>query len=235
MKKIKNVLVFLFVIITITTSSAISQSQMFDVKESPTGEKNFRKVEKFNELIDFKRIDFDRINEIIFYMTNEIRAKHRLQPLTYATELERSAWMHADDMVRGNFFSHINERDSKKKTPNDRAKMCNISNPMLAENLIEGFGLKYNANESVYLRGKGKFSKTQEGELIKPHTYISFCEVQMERWMNSKEHRKNILSKDALQFGCGAAIFENAEFNQMPTFYVVQNFQCYQPLKKIDP
>lgn len=211
-----------------------ANSQTVHYDEKGIDYTNFRKVPEFNVEIDFDNIDYGKINELIFYLTNETRVKYGLKPLTYSAELEKTAEMHAHDMVKGKFFSHINEKDPRKKTPNDRAKLCNIANPYLAENLIEGFGLKYNSDEPVYLRGQGKFSRTKEGNYIKPHTYLSFCDVQIKRWMNSKEHRKNILSKDALQFGCGAAEFENSDFNQMPTLYVVQNFQCYESLKKIN-
>lgn len=196
---------------------------------------NFRNEAAFNKEIEFSHVDLNRINEVVFHLTNEIRVKHRLKPLSYSPELEKSALMHARDMVKGNFFNHINVSDPAKKTPNDRAKLCNISNPFLAENLIEGYGLRYTSFEPVYLRGKGKFSKTPEGDLIRPHTYLSFGEEQLKRWMNSKEHRKNLLSNDALEMGCGTAAFLNPEFNDMPSFYVVQNFQWYQPVKKITP
>lgn len=193
---------------------------------------NFRNEPSFKEEIDFNHIDLERINQVIFYLTNEIRVKQKLKPLLYASELEHSAVMHARDMVNGNFFNHINHSDPKKRTPNDRAKLCRIANPFLAENLIEGYGLRYTSNEPIYIRGKGKFSKTPDGELIKAHTYLSFGEEQLKRWMNSKEHRKNILSKEAIQIGCGTAMFINSEFNDMPSFYVVQNFQWYQPIQK---
>jgi len=197
--------------------------------------RNFRSDPSFNKEMEFSRIDFDLINEVVFHLTNEIRVKYNLKPLTYSGELEQSAFLHASDMVKGNFFDHINSSDPKKRTPNDRAKLCNIANPFLAENLIEGYALRYTSLEPVYLRGKGKFSKTPDGELIGAHTYLSFGEEQIKRWMNSKEHRKNILSKEALQIGCGSAAFMNPEFNDMPSFYVVQNFQWYQPVKKIKP
>jgi uncharacterized protein YkwD len=199
----------------------------------PADYRNFRNEAAFNKEIDFSHVDLNRINEVVFHLTNEIRVKHNLKPLNHSPELEKSAAMHARDMVKGNFFNHINNSDPAKKTPNDRAKLCNISNPYLAENLIEGYCLRYTSYEPVYLRGKGKFSKTPEGDLIKAHTYLSFGEEQLNRWMNSKEHRKNILSNDALEMGCGTAAFLNPEFNDMPSFYVVQNFQWYQPVKKI--
>lgn len=196
---------------------------------------SFRNESVFKELINFDKIDFQRIDAVIFYLTNEIRVKYKLNTLTYAIELENSAMMHARDMIRGGFFSHINETDVKKKTPNDRAKLCNVANPLLAENIIEGYGLQYKSNETAYLRGKGKFSRTPDGELIKVHTYLSFGETLLTGWMNSKDHKKNILSKDALQLGCGAAYFADPEFNDMPSFKVVQNFQWYKPITPIKP
>ena len=194
------------------------------------GYRSFRKAPEFAVTIDFEHIDFNRLNEVIFHLTNEIRVENKLRPLQYSYELERAAVMHANDMVADGFFSHINSRDVAKSTPNDRAKLCQISNPFLAENIIEGFGLQYKANETVYLRGRGMFSKTPRGELIKPHTYLSLGEVLLDGWMNSREHRKNILSKDALQLGCGTAFFTSSDFNDMPTFYAVQNFQWYHPV-----
>jgi uncharacterized protein YkwD len=204
-------------------------------KDNSVDYSNFRNDPAYNSDIDFGKTQIGRINEVIFHLTNEIRVKHNLKPLTYSIELEKSATMHASDMVKGNFFNHINVSDPKKRTPNDRAGLCNIANPFLAENLIEGYGLRYTSYDAVYLRGNGKFSTTPDGELIKPHTYLSFGEEQLKRWMNSKEHRKNILSGDALQIGCGSAIFLNPEFNNMPSFYVVQNFQWYKPVEKIKP
>jgi len=196
---------------------------------------NFRNQPLFSKEIEYSNADLKRINEVIFHLTNETRVRHNLKPLSYSTELEQSAKMHALDMVNGNFFNHLNFSDPKKRTPNDRAKLCNIANPFLAENLIEGYGLRYTSFEPVYLRGKGKFSTTPEGELINAHTYLSFGEELLKRWMNSKDHRRNILSTDALQIGCGTAAFLNPEFNDMPTYYVVQNFQWYHSVEKIKP
>jgi hypothetical protein len=105
--------------------------------------------------------------------------------------------------------------------------LCGITNPFLAENIIEGYGLQYKSNETAYLRGIGKFSVTPDGELLKPHTYLSFGESLMTGWMNSRDHRKNILAGEALQLGCGVAFYIDAEFNDMPAFLAVQNFQWY--------
>lgn len=191
---------------------------------------NFRSNSLFNELIDFRKIDYARINAAIFFLTNEVRIRNHLPSLEYAPQLENSATLHAQDMLTENFFSHINPNHKEKKTPNDRAILCHVSNPFLAENIIEGYGLQYKSNETVYLRGKGKFSKTPDGELLKPHTYLSFGETLVTGWMNSKDHRKNILAKEAVQLGCGVSYFVDPEFNDMPSFKAVQNFQWYRPI-----
>lgn len=191
---------------------------------------DFRNNDLFHEIIDFTDIDYARMNAIIFHLTNEIRISHRLPGLEYASQLENSAMMHAYDMVKKKFFSHINPYDKNKRTPNDRAMLCKVSNPMLAENIIEGYGLQYRSFETVYLRGKGKFSKTSDGELLNPHTYLSFGESLLTGWMNSKDHRKNILSVNAVQMGCGVAYFIDPDFNDMPSFKAVQNFQWYKPI-----
>ncbi len=197
--------------------------------------RSFRKEKAFLEPVDFINVDIQRINAVIFHLTNETRLAHKLSPLMHSTELEMAALMHARDMNNGSFFSHFNETDASKRTPNDRAKLCLVTNPFLAENIIEGFGLQYQPNETVYTRGPGKFSKTAEGVLIKPHTYLSLGETFIKGWMNSRDHRNNLLSKDALQLGCGVVYYVNHEFNEMPSFLAVQCFQLYQPIIPANP
>ncbi len=191
---------------------------------------NFRKAKVFNQPVDFEQLDLKRINAVIFHLTNEARVAHKINPLSLSTELAMAALMHATDMNREGFFSHFNETDASKRTPYDRAKLCLVTNPFLAENIIQGFGLQYQPNDPVYTRGPGKFSKTAEGTLIGPHTYLSLGESFIEGWMNSKDHRNNILSKDALQLGCGVVFYIHPDFNEMPSFIAVQCFQLFQPV-----
>lgn len=211
-----------------------AQSQPFNYY-SGYDHRDFRKEKVFLQPVDFTQIDIERINAVIFHLTNEIRLSHKLNPLSHSPELEMAAMMHASDMNREGFFSHINETDAGKRTPNDRAKLCQVSNPFLAENIIEGFGLQYAPNEPVYTRGPGKFSRTATGALIEPHTYLSLGETFIKGWMNSKDHRSNMLSKDALQLGCGVVYYINHDFNEMPSFLAVQCFQLFQPIQRARP
>jgi uncharacterized protein YkwD len=193
----------------------------------------FRTEKSFNDTLDFNNIDLLRLNAILFYITNEIRARHKLQVLEYAKELEEAAAMHSRDMVNLEFFSHDNPYDPKKKTPNDRSFLSGVLNPYIAENIAEDFGLQYKSGSNIYIPGKGKFSYEPEGELILPRTYLSLAGSLVERWMNSPEHRKNILSPDALQMGCGTYYFTDPQFNDMPTFMATQNFQWYEKIKRL--
>jgi uncharacterized protein YkwD len=221
------IIVLLFLGCEMLCFSQQAKGYKFDAKSDTV---NFRYDARFNEIINFDAIDYNRLCTLLFYLTNEIRADHNLNPLEFSGELENSANIHARDMVKRKFFSHTNSYDKDKRTPNDRAKLCGISNPFLAENIVEGFGLQYNSKETVYLRGKGKFSKTPDGKPIPAHSYLTLGETLLTAWMNSKDHRANILSTDALQLGCGVSYFVNVAFNDMPSFYAVQNFQLFQKI-----
>jgi uncharacterized protein YkwD len=193
----------------------------------------FRSDKSFNDTLDFNDIDLPRLNAILYYVTNEIRARHKLQVLEYAKELEDAAAMHSRDMVVHDFFGHENPYNPDRITPNDRAAISGVSNPYIAENIAEDFGLNYKSKTQVYVLGKGKFSYEPEGDLIPPKTYLSLAVSLLERWMNSPEHRKNILSPDALQLGCGTYYFSDTQFNDMPTFMATQNFQWYEKIKQL--
>jgi len=211
----------------------ISAGRISEEKDFYTGftYKNFRTDKRYSEMLDINHPDLSRMQAVLFFLTNEIRAKNNLTLLAYSKELENVAHMHAEDMVKQNFFSHMNPKVIAKHSPNDRARQHNISNPFLAENIIEGYGLQYTSSKTVYLRGNGNFSYKPDGELLKPHTYLSLGETLITGWMNSKDHRKNILSRDALQLGCGIYFYIDPEFNNMPSCKAVQNFQWYHLIK----
>jgi uncharacterized protein YkwD len=196
--------------------------------------KNFRNSKSFNDTIDIKDPDLARLNAVIFYLTNEIRIKHNLKELKYEPLLEKSATIHSGNMVKQDFFDHINTKSTTFRTPDDRARFVGISNPFLAENIIESFMLQYKAGKQVYTGGKGIFKNKPNGEPIKAHTYLTLGESLLKDWMNSPHHRSNILSKDALQLGCGTAFFLKKDFNDMPSVMATQNFQLFESVKIIE-
>lgn len=192
---------------------------------------NYENHKPFHEEINLTDINYPLLHAVIFFATNEIRAKRRKPLLTFHPKLEKSAQMHSKDMVQYDFFGHINRHNNAHKTPNDRAQLAGIENPYMAENVAEEFGLQYQSGSDVYIIGPGKFSTESGGKIIPPHTYLSLAHRVVESWMNSPPHKKNILREDALQLGCGAWFYKNEDFNQMPTFLFTQNFQLYEKIK----
>ena len=193
--------------------------------------KNFRRSEQFNEEIDLKNPDLARLHAVIFFLTNEQRKKRKLSELEYHPKLEESSLVHSNSMVKDDFFSHYNPKSKKLYDPNDRARYVGIANPFLAENIVESFALRYTAGDDIYPLGKGVFSYKQNGDLIQTHSYLSLGESMIKSWMNSPPHRDNILSKKAVQLGCGTAFFLKEDFNEMPAVIATQNFQFYEPVR----
>jgi len=194
---------------------------------------NYKSNKNFQIEIDFDNIDYILLNAAVFFRTNEVRMQNHLSELTFLKNLECSATMHANEMFKHSFFSHINNLEVTKKNPSDRGKLCGILNPFFAENIATSFGIKYTANSKVYLidGDKGLFSYKINGETIRNHSYLSLAFALVNQWMNSPGHRDNILNSNALQLGCGSLFYRDKGFNNMGMFMFVQNFQLYQIAK----
>jgi uncharacterized protein YkwD len=224
MSQMKIFIVHLFGLFYILCVPAYSQENLYSLNLD-----NFRKDSAFNTLIDPKNPDVKILDAAIFYVTNEVRQKHKLTYLEYHKLLEEAAVLHSDNMVSQNFFDHINPKSKKFKTPEDRARYEGIQNPFLAENIIESFVLDYKSGKPVFTDGKGKFWYKKEDSPLSVHTYLSLADKMVEDWMNSPGHRANILSKKAIQLGCGTSFFESK--NGMPSVMGTQDFQLYEPVK----
>lgn len=223
MKKMMVFCVLLFVAVPVMAQWEASDYLKYDYT-------NFEQNPLFHERIDFNDIDIRLAHAAIFFMTNKIRVEHGLQPLAYLEELECAAWNHAKHMVEGNFFSHTDNHNSGWREVGDRYRQCGIVNPNGAENIATEFGLEYQAGTPLYVLDKhnGVFSYTPNGEPLPARTYLSLAEVLLESWMNSPGHRKNILSENGLQLGCGIYFFPDPSFNNIMSVKAVQNFQRFE-------
>lgn len=194
--------------------------------------KNFRDHPLFSQTIDFARIDYPLLNAAIFFAANEARVHNGRKPLAFALELERPAFLHAKSMAEQSFFSHENPYDKTRKMPEQRAKLAGIKNPFVAENIATRSGIVYAPNTPFYLidENQGTFSYSSGGPIIPNHTYLSFAEAIVKQWLDSPGHRRNLLSKDALQLGCGAYFYRDPDFHNMPNFKAVQNFQLFREI-----
>lgn len=190
--------------------------------------KNYHTKKAFQQTIDFNNVNTKKLTAAIFHETNVRRVRHGLRPVAYHGTLEVAAQLHADLMVRDNFFSHYHPKNKRFRSPVDRNRAVGVKNPFPAENIAVAIGFPYRSKQSVYHRGNGRYSLTPRGPIIPPHTYVGLARSVLTQWMNSPGHRRNILNPKAVSLGCGARF---SWYNQFPSFKSVQNFQFYKPVK----
>jgi uncharacterized protein YkwD len=175
--------------------------------------------------IDFKNINKNLIQAAVFHATNQQRIMYKLKPFIYSPLLEKTAMLHAEDMVKYNFFSHYNPVLNEHKSLDQRIMLFGKPRGYYAENLANQFAIQYKSGDKILppKRGSGIF-RTQEGKPIPAHTYISFAESVVELWMNSPGHRANILDEKLLLLGTGAVYFKDSNSYNMGKFKVAQVF-----------
>lgn len=100
--------------------------------------------------------------------------------MKYHKTCEITAYNHSMKMVERNFFSHTNKKNRKRRTPNERAILAGIKSPS-----AWGENIAYNFAED-------------------DDTYLDIADKLLDQWMHSKGHKKNILDKTNVYFGCGA-------------------------------
>lgn len=220
---------FCITILILAVGNAFSQIDYYSFNTN-----NFREFAAFHDTIDLKNPDIQRLNAVVFFLTNEQRAKKKLPVLQYHPLLEKAANIHSESMREKDFFDHINRRSKNLHDPNDRARYVGIENPFLAENIIESFVLKYKAGEPVYPGSPGVFRISPDSEPIQAHTYLSLGESMISDYMNSQKHRENILSKKAEQLGVGSAFYRKKDFNDMPAVLSTQNFQLHEKIRVME-
>lgn len=218
-----RILTLLFSLYLLLSQHAVSQKIYTELDYT-----NFREHASFNMAIDINKFDSLLLNACIFFATNEIRVKKRLTPLEYNSALEASSMLHAEDMATLNFFSHTNNKNKKHRDPEDRAIAVGISNPHVAENIIEGFVIQYKSGMDVIAEKPGEFVNPKTHDTLNLHSYLSLTDNILNQWMHSEGHRKNILAKDALELGCGVSLYYMPDFNMMPTVKAVQSFQWFE-------
>lgn len=217
-KALKRVCIFFCFFGSITLS--LSADSLTEVMDFTPWEKydqftysDFKNYGPANQPIEFGNIDYALLNAAIFYETNRRRSEKGLFPYKHSDALERAAFMHAIDMVRGGFFNHSNTRDAKKRSPSDRSAL--FGGGAAGENIATTFGIQYEAGTMV-----------SDINAIPPHSYNSFAEALVDGWMHSPGHRANILDEYGIGYeylGCGG--FENVN-DAWHKFNAVQNFSA---------
>lgn len=189
-------------------------------------ETTFYRIEALYEAIDFNEINFPLLQAAIFYLTNEERKKAKLQPFEFKSEIETVASGHAQDMVKYGFYSHTS-KIRIKRTVLDRFHLEGLNPEFFGENICSTYGLQYQSGRKVnppYPSGEFTYAFTSKREVIPPHTYLTFAKSVVKLWMDSPGHRQNILNPKFQMLGCGARVYREKNFYNMPYFMVVQNF-----------
>lgn len=189
-------------------------------------ESTFYRIEALYDVINFDKVDFPLLHAAIFYVTNEERKKAKLKPFEFHSRIENVAAGHAKDMVKYGFYSHTSQIRIKR-TVQDRFHLEGLNPEFYGENICSTYGLQYETGRKVnppYPSGVFTYAFTSKKEPIPPHTYISFAKEVVRLWMNSPGHRQNILNPNFTSLGCGASVYLEKSFYNMPYFKVVQNF-----------
>ncbi len=217
----------LLLVFSLSLISFLAEAQSWTTDSYSKYDKTtFYRQEALYNTIDFKKIDFPLLQAAIFYITNEERIKAKLKPFEYHSKIERIASEHARDMVKYGFYSHTS-KIRIKRTVQDRFHLEGLNPKFYGENICSTYGLEYEVGRKVnppYPQGVFTYAFTSKREPIPPHTYISLAKEVVNLWMKSPGHRQNILNPNFTSLGCGASLYFEKSFYDMPYFKVVQNF-----------
>jgi uncharacterized protein YkwD len=144
----------------------------------------FYKMDEPNELVDPVNYDFDLLNAAMFYAVNKYRASKGIAPFKFDPRLRDAATIHSYEMVKRNFFDHINYYDEKIISPDKRMELCGYQGQKLAENLARSYA------------DRGR-----------PLTYTQLADKVVMELSKSKEHNRHLLDPTLEKLGC-AAVFE---------------------------
>jgi len=114
----------------------------------------------------------------VYKLTNEVRRKNSLPPLTEERQLRDIARNHSEDMLMRQYFSHVNPDG---KSPHER--------------VIRDYPYPLTATGENILGANG--SEPLETDLL--------ARIIVDTWMSSPGHRQNILNGDFTDIGVGVA------------------------------
>jgi uncharacterized protein YkwD len=172
-----------------------------DVRYKNIDWKAFYKLDEANELVDPFNFDFDLLNAAVFFAVNKYRASKGLPQLKFEPRLRDAAVIHSYEMVKKNFFDHMNYTDAKLHGPDTRIELCGYRGQKLAENLARGYA------------DRGK-----------PQSYTQLADKAVMELSRSSEHNKHLTDPGLEKLGCGV-LFENTATAEGITYFrLTQDF-----------
>lgn len=165
----------------------------------------FLSIKKIDSVIDLNNVDYELINLTVLHYTNEHRYKKNKNKLVYNKTLEKSALLHSSEMKKYNFFDHINRKNRKFRTLENRAKYVNYQDYIeLAENLYYGYI-----------------------DLNNVSTYKDLGKTITKAFIDSRTHNLNLLDKNLKELGL-AIVFKDMSEDGYLYYYFTQSFGARQ-------
>jgi uncharacterized protein YkwD len=213
--------------------SISSQAQSFsELWYTELSVDSFFNTEAAKATIDVENPNIALLNAAIFFATNEARIKKKLEPFKYDAILEKAAEFHSDEMRAKRFFNHMNKSDKENRTPQQRIANRGGEFDATGENIIElpPYKTGPKGEYDVAKNADGTFSFLNvSGKPLKVLSYGDFARAAIKLWMQSPEHKANILNKSFSHLGCGVSIEEEPfKFKSLPMALVTQNFGGYK-------
>ncbi len=162
---------------TFQTSCAVEPTQPTSVKVTKTSRyfemhpKDFARIPRLQEQLNFKNLDLTLLNAAIFHETNRRRVQKSIRsPLRYSDKLQDVAALQVQNNLERQKVSHQNTNPGQRALE-DRFDFVGIRSSVWAENLAMVFGIKYESGTKFYhgnTNGIPTPRKTPEGPPIPP-------------------------------------------------------------------
>lgn len=147
---------------------------------------------------------------------DSVRRAHERAPLEWSDAIAQVAASHSADMARHEFFSHTSPDGLD---PNDRARAANLRTRMQAGGyLIDGLGENLFLAHLYHSYAWRQNKSAGDGIHFSWKTSAELAHEAVNLWMESPEHRKNLVSPLYRSGGIGVA------FGGNETVFVTCNF-----------
>ncbi|MEM7368157.1 MAG: CAP domain-containing protein [Bacteroidota bacterium] len=213
----------------ISANSVQAQEESLSSWDDRYGQYNwqsFKELEEAHDTLEFDRLDLGLLNAAVFFVSNDVRVQAGKSPLRFSVRLRNMADLHTRAMAKHAFVSHYNWRNWRISTPDRRNKLFQANAG--AENVASAFLYAYRADEKYIIKrreGVAYFHRDDTHEEILRHTYLSFAQELVRRWMGSPGHRENLLHDRLRRLGCSIRVGEGElEKDEIPLAYCTQEF-----------
>lgn len=182
-------------------ASCTSPSRTDFDKLSPT---QFAARPEMKVMLDSDHLDLARLAAAIFHETNRVRRELGLPRFRQLVALDTAADLQANSNALAQSASHYNLAPILA-TPFDRVLHVGLNPQQVGENAA--FFPLLDIDPSHGIQESQKENKrvsldAETGRELQPHTYASFAAALVKAWMNSPEHRANLVNPKYRYVGC---------------------------------